>query len=131
VRPVLFSVFGFDIQSYGVSKALAALVAAFLLARAFERVALNRDSAYSLVMWATIWGRRRQDLPSARTAAEFDVHNLGGMGFTWYGGLIGGVMDALFIVHRHQLPLGILAGAAAVTLTICLRHRQARLPGLR
>jgi hypothetical protein len=27
VRPVLLSVFGFDIQSYGVSKALAALVA--------------------------------------------------------------------------------------------------------
>ena len=119
MRPVLFSVFGFDIQSYGVSKALAALVAAFLLARAFERLALKRDSAYSLVMWTTIWGfvgakiyYLLEQLPN------FDLHHLGGMGFTWYGGLIGGVIAALFIVHRHQLPLGIVAGAAAVPLTI-------------
>jgi len=119
VRPVLFSVFGFDIQSYGVSMALAALVAAFLLARAFERLALKRDSAYSLVMWATIWGfvgakiyYLLEQLPN------FDLHHLGGMGFTWYGGLIGGVVAALIIVHRHQLPLGTVAGAAAVPLTI-------------
>ena len=36
MRSVLFSVFGFDIHSYGASKALAAIVAAYLLARAFE-----------------------------------------------------------------------------------------------
>ncbi len=119
MRPVLFSVFGFDIQSYGVSKALAALVAAFMLARAFERLGLRRDSAYSLVMWATIWGfvgakiyYLLEQLPNV------DLHHLGGMGFTWYGGLIGGVVAALVVVRRHQLPLGIVAGAAAVPLTI-------------
>ncbi len=119
MRPVLFSVFGFDIQSYGVSKALAALVAAFMLARAFERLSLKRDSAYSLVMWATIWGfvgakiyYLLEQLPN------FDLHHLGGMGFTWYGGLIGGVVAALVVVRRHQLPLGIVAGAASVPLTV-------------
>jgi len=115
----LFSIFGFDIQSYGMSKALAALVAAFLLARAFERLALKRDSAYSLVMWATIWGfvgakiyYLLEQLPN------FDLHHLGGIGFTWYGGLIGGVLSALVIVHRHRLPLGAVAGAAAVPLSV-------------
>ena len=119
MRPVLFSVFGFDIQSYGVSKALAALMAAFLLARALERLSLKRDSAYALVMWATIWGfvgakiyYLLEQLP------RFDVHHLGGMGFTWYGGLIGGIVAALVIVRRHQLPLGVVAGAAAVPLTL-------------
>ncbi len=119
MRPVLFSVFGFDIQSYGVSKALAALMAAFLLARALERLSLKRDSAYALVMWATIWGfvgakiyYLLEQLP------RFDVHLLGGMGFTWYGGLIGGIVAALVIVRRHQLPLGVVAGAAAVPLTL-------------
>jgi phosphatidylglycerol:prolipoprotein diacylglycerol transferase len=119
VLPVLFSVFGFDVQSYGVSKALAALVAAFLLGRAFERLALSRDLAYSLVMWATIWGfvgakiyYLLEQLPN------FDVHHLGGMGFTWYGGLVGGVVAALVIVRRHRLPLGVVAGAAAVPLSI-------------
>ena len=119
MRPVLFSVFGFDIQSYGVSKALAALVAAFMLARTFERLGLKRDSAYSLVMWATVWGfvgakayYLLENMPT------LTVHDLGGMGFTWYGGLIGGVVAALVIVHRHQLPLGVVAGAAAVPLTV-------------
>ena len=119
MRPVLFSVFGFDIQSYGVSKALAALVAALLLARAFERLNLTRDSAYSLVMWATIWGfvgakvyYLLEHLPT------LTMHDFGGMGFTWYGGLIGGVVAALVIVYRHQLPLGVVAGAAAVPLTV-------------
>lgn len=119
MRPVLFSVFGFDIQSYGVSKALAALMAAYLLARAFERLGLKRDSAYSLVLWAAIWGfvgakiyYLLEHLPT------LTMHDLGGMGFTWYGGLIGGVVAALVIVHRHQLPLGVVAGAAAVPLTV-------------
>jgi len=31
VRPVLFDILGFPINSYGVSKALAALMAAYLL----------------------------------------------------------------------------------------------------
>jgi phosphatidylglycerol:prolipoprotein diacylglycerol transferase len=119
VRPVLFSVFGFDIQSYGVSKALAALVAAFLLARSFERLALKRDSAYALVMWATIWGFVGAKIYYLlELLPHFDLHHLGGMGFTWYGGLIGGVVAALVVVRRHRLPLGPVAGAAAVPLTI-------------
>jgi phosphatidylglycerol:prolipoprotein diacylglycerol transferase len=119
VRPVLFSVFGFDIQSYGVSKALAALVAAWLLARAFEHLGLKRDSAYSLVMWGTIWGfvgakiyYLIEHLPT------LTMHDFGGMGFTWYGGLIGGVVAVLVVVRRHKLPLGIVAGAVAVPLTV-------------
>jgi phosphatidylglycerol:prolipoprotein diacylglycerol transferase len=119
VRPVLFSVFGFDIQSYGVSKALAALVAAYPLARAFDRLGLKRDSAYALVIWATIWGfvgakiyYLLEHMPT------LTMHDLGGMGFTWYGGLMGGVVASLVIVRRHQLPLGAVAGAAAVPLTI-------------
>jgi phosphatidylglycerol:prolipoprotein diacylglycerol transferase len=119
VRPVLFSVFGFDIQSYGVSKALAALVAAFLLARAFDRLALKRDFAYSLVMWATIWGFVGAKIYYLlEQVPNFDLHHLGGMGFTWYGGLIGGVAAALVIVRRHRLPLGAVAGAAAVPLSV-------------
>ena len=37
MRPILFAVFGFPIQSYGVSKALAAIIGAWLLGRAFVR----------------------------------------------------------------------------------------------
>ena len=54
--PVLFSFYGIQIQSYGVSKALAALVGAFLLRKAFTRLGYGKDLAYSLVLWATVWG---------------------------------------------------------------------------
>lgn len=97
-RRVLFSVFGFDIQSYEVSKTLAALVAALLLARAFERLNLKRD--YYLI----------EPLPT------LTIRALGGMSLTWYGGLIGGAVAGLVIVH-HQLPLGVVAGAD-VPLTV-------------
>ena len=43
--PVLFSFYGIQIQSYGVSKALAALVGAFLLGRAFARLNYSKDLA--------------------------------------------------------------------------------------
>lgn len=119
MQPVLFSVFGLDIQFYGVSKALAALLAGFMLARTFERLGLKRDSAYSLVLSGTVWGfvgakvyYLLEHLPT------LTMHDFGGMGFTWYGGLLGGVVATLVVVRRHHLPLGVVAGAAAVPLTL-------------
>ena len=119
MRPVLFSVLGFDVQSYGVSKALAALIGAFLLARAFERLNLKRDSAYSLVTWATVWGFVGAKIYYVlEHLPDVTLHDFGGMGFTWYGGLIGGVAAAVVVVRRHHLPLGKVAGAAAIPLTL-------------
>lgn len=119
MRPVLFSFLGFDIQTYGVSKALAAVAAAFLLGRAFERHGLRREVAHSLVLWSTVWGfvaakvyYLLEQLPN------WTLHDLGGMGFTWYGGLIGGLATALFMIRKHQLPLGTVAGLAAAPLSL-------------
>ncbi len=119
MRPILFSVFGYNVQSYGLSKALAALVAAFLLARAFDRVGLKRDSAYSLVIWATLWGFVGAKIYYLfEHAPNLTLHSFGGMGFTWYGGVIGGAAATLVIVRRHHLPLGVVAGAMAIPLTV-------------
>ena len=119
MRPVLFSILGLDIQSYGASKALAALVAAWLLGRAFQRAGLAKERAHSLVFWATIWGfvgakiyYLLEHLP------ELTWHHLGGMGFTWYGGLIGGITAAAVTIRRHRLPLATVADAAAIPLTL-------------
>ena len=56
MRPVPFPVFGFPVQSYGLSKGVAAVLAAFLLGRAFRRRGLKEDDALSIVLWATVWG---------------------------------------------------------------------------
>lgn len=89
--PVLFSFFGFQIQSYGASKVLAALAGAYLLGRAFQRHGFDKQIAHSLVFWATVWGFIAakvyfiiENLP------HFSWHMLGGSGFVWYGGLLGG-----------------------------------------
>ncbi|NMR19493.1 prolipoprotein diacylglyceryl transferase [Cellulomonas fimi] len=119
MRPVLFSVFGIDIQTYGVSKALAALLGAYLLGRAFDRVGLRRESAHSLVLWATVWGFVGAKVYYLlEQGGNLTVHDFGGMGFTWYGGLIGGVVAGVVVIRRHRLPLGVVAGATAVPLTL-------------
>lgn len=119
MRPILFSVFGFDVQSYGVSKAAAALLAAFLLGRAFDRRGLKKDDAYSLVMWATIWGFVGAKIYFLlEHADEVTWHHLGGSGFTWYGGLIGGIATFLIIIRRRHLPAAFVIDAAAIPLTL-------------
>lgn len=121
MQPVLFSVLGLDIQTYGVSKALAALVAAYLLGRAFDRSGLKKDHAHALVLWATVWGfvgAKLYYLLEQAGARALTLHDLGGMGFTWYGGLVGGLVAALVIIRRHRLPVGIVAGDTAVPLAI-------------
>ncbi|MCG7284743.1 prolipoprotein diacylglyceryl transferase [Cellulomonas sp. ACRRI] len=119
MRPVLFSIFGLDIQTYGVSKAAAAFIAAYLLGRAFSRLGIKRDSAHSLVLWATVWGFVGAKVYFVlENLDDLSWHHLGGMGFTWYGGLISGTVSALVVIRRHRLPLGQVAGATAIPLTV-------------
>ncbi len=119
MRPVLFSIFGLDIQTYGVSKVLAAWVGALLLGRAFAARGLSRELAYPLVLWSTVWGfvgakvyYLLEQLPN------LTLHDFGGMGFTWYGGLLAGTIAALVMVKRQGLPLGTVAGAIAAPLSV-------------
>ncbi len=53
---MLLAFLGFPVQSYGVSKLFAAMVAAWLLGRSFTRHALAKDDAHQLLFAATIWG---------------------------------------------------------------------------
>lgn len=119
MQPVLFSIVGFDIQTYGVSKAAAAVVGAIILGRAFKRRGLAKDDAHTLVLWATVWGfvgakiyYLLENLP------HLMLHDLGGMGFTWYGGLIGGTVSALVVIRRRHLPATAVADAAMVPLSV-------------
>ncbi|CCG02792.1 prolipoprotein diacylglyceryl transferase [Blastococcus saxobsidens] len=118
MRPVLFEVFGFPINSYGVSKAAAALVAGYLLAREFRRLGWNPDRAWSIIIAATVMGFVGGKLYYlAEHAGSLSLHSFGGSGFTWYGGLIAGVVTVVVMARRYELPLGQLAGIAAAPLS--------------
>lgn len=46
------------------------------------------------------------------------MHDLGGMGFTWYGGLLAGATAAVVMIRRWDLPWRQVVGAAAVPLSV-------------
>ena len=89
--PEVFSIFGVGIQSYGLSKALALLVGAFLLGRAFTRIGYDKELAHSIALWATVWGFVGAKVYYLIANWDnFSWHLFGGSGFVWYGGLIAG-----------------------------------------
>jgi len=119
VRPILFSLFGVPIGSYGVSKALAALVAGWLLVRLFVRRGLNPDDAYTMTFAGAVWGfvgakayYLLEELP------DLTWHDLGSSGFTWYGEFLAGVAAVLVVARRRGLPLVLVAGLAAAPLSV-------------
>lgn len=118
MRPVLFEILGFPINSYGLSKAAAAVLAGYLLDREFRRLGWNPDRAWSLVAWATVLGFVGGKLYYlAEHADSLSAHSFGSSGFTWYGGLLAGVLTVVVLARRYGLPLAPLAGIVAAPLS--------------
>ena len=119
MQPVLFELFGFPINSYGLSKAAAAIAAAYLLAREFRRLGWNADQAWNMVMAATVIGFVGGKLYYlAENAGSLTPHHFSSSGFTWYGGLIAGVLTVTVMARRYGLPLRQLAGIVAAPLSL-------------
>jgi len=119
VVPVLFTVFGLPIASYGVSKALAALVAAWLLGRLFARRGLDPDDAYTMTFAGTLWGfAGAKAYYVLEHLPNLTLHDLGSSGFTWYGGFLAGVVAVAVVARRRGLPLLLTAGLAAAPLSV-------------
>lgn len=117
--PVLFEVFGLPITSYGVSKALAALAAWFLLRREFRRLGWDPDIAINVVVVGMVVGFLGGKLYYlAEHYERLTVHHFGGAGFTWYGGLIAGLAAFVVVIRRHRLPLVTAAAVAAAPLSV-------------
>jgi phosphatidylglycerol:prolipoprotein diacylglycerol transferase len=119
VQPVLFELFGFPVNSYGVSKAAAAIAAAYLLAREFRRLGWDPERAWNIVMAATVLGFAGGKLYYlAENIGTLTPHHFGSSGFTWYGGLLAGVLTVTVMARRYGLPLGQFAGVAAAPLSL-------------
>lgn len=117
--PVLFDAFGVQIQSYGASKAVAAIVGALILGRRFRQLGYDKEIAYSLVMWATVWGFVGAKIYFLLDNLEhFELHMLGSSGFVWYGGLVGGTLAVVVITRRHRMSLATVAGSMAMPLSV-------------
>lgn len=119
MRPVLFEVLGVPVNSYGLSKAAAALAAGWLLAREFRRLGWHPEHAWSLVVWATVAGFAGGKLYYlTENLGDLSPHDFGPAGFTWYGGLIAGSVAVVLLARRSGLPLAALAGVVAAPLSV-------------
>jgi phosphatidylglycerol:prolipoprotein diacylglycerol transferase len=117
--PVLFSVGELDISSYGASKALAALVAGWLLAHLLRRAGRDPELAWPLTIAGLAGGFAGAKLYYlAEHAGSLTAHDFGTMGFTWYGGLIGGAATVAVVARVKRLPLRELAGLVPVPLSV-------------
>ena len=117
MRPVLFDLFGLSVNSYGLSKAAAALVAGFLLVREFRRMGWDEDRAWTLVMATTLFGFVGAKVYFvAENGGRISLHHFGASGFTWYGGFLAGTLTVLALARRWRLPLLPLAGVLASPL---------------
>jgi phosphatidylglycerol:prolipoprotein diacylglycerol transferase len=106
--PVLLQLGPITIYSYGVMMALGFLAAGWILGKEFQRQGKDPNLSSSLVLWAAIGGlvgARLLFLLEEWRAFVADPWPLlfTGAGFTWYGGLIGGVGAVTWYVYRHGL----------------------------
>lgn len=116
--PVLFEVFGISVTSYGVSKALAALAAWYVLSREFARRGWDRELASTFVIAVTAVGFLGGKLYYLAENPGTAMQHLGGVGFTWYGGFLAGLVTFVVLTRRHALPLLPAAAAAAAPASL-------------
>src|SRR5262249_61490412 len=107
------------IYSYGVMMALGFLAGGWALSRELQRQGKDPDFASTLILWAAVGGLSgarllflTEDWPAFLADPWSFVFT--GAGFTWYGGLIGGVAaGALWVLGHGLCLLGGVGGGGA------------------
>jgi phosphatidylglycerol:prolipoprotein diacylglycerol transferase len=122
VHPVLFNVGGITFYSYGVMAVVAMAAAGFVVQRLSRRFGFER-AALELTIAAIVGGlvgARLYWLAEHWQEVRGDFHHaiLGGAGFTWYGGLLGGVAAVIVIARLKRLELGLVANVMAPAVAL-------------
>jgi len=121
--PVLFQFGPIKIYSFGAFMALAALSALWIVHAELKRNRYNPDLASTMVFAAAAGG-----LVGARILFIVEDWNnflrspldfiFTGAGFTWYGGLIGGIIAVSWVVRKNRIPWLVGADIAAPALAM-------------
>jgi len=119
MRPVLLQIGDFKLYSFGLMAALAMIVPGLVhRAAAGQRRGVIADFAYELIVAAGVGGfvgARIYYLIEnyAAIKADFWGTAFGGIGFVWYGGLIGGFLAVVGWTLVRHIPLDVIANAMA------------------
>jgi len=117
MRPVLIQIGSFRLYSFGLMAALALIVPGLTIVRPLlKRRGADPGFAFELIIAAGIGGfvgARIYYLIENYAALKADLWGaaFGGIGFVWYGGLIGGFLAVVLWSLVRRLPLDIVANA--------------------
>src|SRR5437588_2454740 len=105
--PILFRIFNFPINTYGVFLALAFLSAIFVTVKLAGRDGLPREKIYDLCLWLLLSSLVGSKILMFFTEPEYREHPLQlfsldflRSGGVFYGGLLGAIITGYFLMRR-------------------------------
>lgn len=125
--PTLFRIGDFEVTSFGVMVAIAALVGLWLFQRELARSGLPEsgvDAAIAGMLGGLAGAKLLWTLEHAGEAPLRDLLLSRG-GMSWFGGLLGGVAAGLWMLRRRGIPW--MAGVAAATPALAIGHAIGRI----
>lgn len=121
--PVLFQIGQVTIYSLGLLWALGAFMAAWIVRLELKRYGHDPELAGSVVAAAGMGGLLGARLLfileewNSFTQAPFQFI-FSGASFSWYGGLVGGALAAVWLFKKNKLPLALAADISAPALAL-------------
>ena len=86
--------------------AIAFLTSMYMGQREFKRKGLDPRLASSIILWGALGGVVGAKLYSSLQDGSLSIRELfSNSGLVWYGGLIGGLAVAIWVIHRSSNPL--------------------------
>lgn len=121
--PILLSFGGVTLHSYGVMAVVAMVAAWFVVNRLSRRVGIESAMALELTIAALVGGfvgaRLYWILEHWHEVRGDLLHGvMGGAGFTWYGGLLGGTVAVVVYARIRRLELGQVANVMAPAVAL-------------
>ena len=124
--PVLFRIGSFEVTSFGVLLAVAALVGIWLFSRELTRSSLPHaavDAGIAGVMGGLLGAKVLWTLEFMGEQPVTELFLSRG-GVSWFGGLIGGVGTGVWMLRRRRVP--IIPALAAATPALAIGHAIGR-----
>jgi phosphatidylglycerol:prolipoprotein diacylglycerol transferase len=121
--PILFRIGGFTVTSYGVMLVLAFIGAGLVVAREFKRRGWDPGESQDIVLAAMLGGLVGSKLYWAISEWDLLVADPLGVllsrgGFTFYGGLVGGIVCVVLLLRWRKYPLGEAVNAATPAVPV-------------
>ena len=116
--PVLFRIGSFEVTSFGVLVALAALVGIWIFGRELRRSHLPQDGVDAALAGVLGGLAGAKLLWVAEHAGEEPFSDLlfSRGGLSWFGGFAGGLLAGIGVMHRKRLPTQAVIAAATPAL---------------